>query len=262
MEVACPRLSGVSISDFRPARSASCRLTQYSAPARKWSSRSAASVSPPQRGFVGEAQAQVGGQYVLPEAALVLDRGAADILDGKPEAQTRGHGDQQTGVEAEAARVHRRCAVEAGPLADVASRHADRAVADVAPPLDVVAVPVGEAEAVLARLESESTLDVVETAVEPVGPEGVALGEGQHVRQVGFAQAQTEAVGVGESDLLALQGGDSRGVPVDRGGVAGRGDEGAAHGNGAHSDVGLPGCRPVQGGAQQAESRGRGSQPL
>ncbi len=92
-----------------------------------------------------------------------------------------------------------------------------------AQPGDAVAVAVGQAEHVLRRLQSESSSDVIEAAVEPIQTDGMALGEGQHVGQVRLVQTEAETIRIGGIDLLSLQGGDGRGVPADGGSVGGDG---------------------------------------
>ena len=49
-------------------------------------------------------------------------------------------------------------------------------------------------------------LGIVEAQIEPIEAEGVVVGDGQRVGEIGLAETEAVAVGVGEAELLALQG--------------------------------------------------------
>ena len=137
-------------------------------------------------------------------AAVVFEGSATEVLGCESQAHSVGKRSEKTQIPTPTGRIQDLLLVQIDPLRDVFPPDADSQIADVRfQPLDPVPIAVGEANPVLARLETQAGVHVIEAFPKPIDPQGVVVLDRQQISQVGVGQ-EAEAIRVAESDLLTL----------------------------------------------------------
>jgi hypothetical protein len=94
---------------------------------------------------------------------------------------------------------------------------------------------------------------IVKAEVEPVYTEGVVVGDGQRIGEIGLVEPQAKAIGIAEAEFLTLQRGQSGWVPMHGAGVGSDGIEGASHRDRSCSQGRLPGGGGVGAAGKQGQ---------